>query len=104
MISEDLAAMRTHRNRIHYYRRLLEAQLTEPERQYVEMRLSEELCAFEDLKAAIFPLVFTISNPRTVQRCARAISLSYPVDNSGLTPDRPRQTAQTRKGHHEADP
>ncbi|WOH63681.1 hypothetical protein [Bradyrhizobium sp. BWA-3-5] len=63
MISENLAAMRTHRNRIHCYRRLLEAQLTKPERQYLETRLSEELCAFEDLKAAIFPLVFTISDP-----------------------------------------
>ncbi|WP_083519348.1 hypothetical protein [Bradyrhizobium jicamae] len=63
MISEDLAAMRTHRNRIHYYRRLLEAQLTEPEREYFETRLSEERCGFEDLKAAIFPLVFTMSDP-----------------------------------------
>lgn len=59
-INEDLAAMRDHRNRIHRYRRLLEAQPTGLERQYLEQRLSEERCAFDALMADSFPLVFRI--------------------------------------------
>ncbi|UWU75523.1 hypothetical protein N2603_36805 [Bradyrhizobium huanghuaihaiense] len=43
MISDQLAAMRTRRNRIHRYRHLLETNMTGLERQYLERRLSEEL-------------------------------------------------------------
>ncbi|MCP3380548.1 MULTISPECIES: hypothetical protein [unclassified Bradyrhizobium] len=59
-ISEDLAAMRSHRNRIHRYRGLLEGQPTDLERQYLEQRLSEERCAFDALVVGSFPLVFRI--------------------------------------------
>ncbi|WP_082908193.1 hypothetical protein [Bradyrhizobium neotropicale] len=59
-ISDELAALRSHRNQIHRYRRLLKSQLAEYERQYFERRLSEERHAFEALAAAAFPLAFEI--------------------------------------------
>jgi hypothetical protein len=63
MISEKLAALRSHRNRIHRYRRLLETQLTELEREYIERRLSEEHRALEALMGSTFPLVFKVPDP-----------------------------------------
>ncbi|WP_082885040.1 hypothetical protein [Bradyrhizobium stylosanthis] len=60
MMNEDFAAMRTHRNRIHRYRRLLKAKPNGPERQYIERRLREERCAFDALMTCSLPLVFEI--------------------------------------------
>jgi hypothetical protein len=42
MTEESLARLRTHRNNIDRYRRLLETKLTGFERQFIEKRLSEE--------------------------------------------------------------
>ena len=39
MLEEDLARLRAHRRNIHRYRRLLETQLSELEREYVSRRL-----------------------------------------------------------------
>ena len=58
MIDEKLARLRTHRNNIDRYRRLLKTRLTELERQYIEARLSEEQSALEKLAASTFPLAF----------------------------------------------
>ena len=58
MIDEKLAMLRTHRNNIRRYDRLLETRLTEFERQYIEKRLSEERSAMERLAASTFPLSF----------------------------------------------
>jgi hypothetical protein len=63
MLSEKLATLRTHRNRIFRYRRLLKTQLTELERDYIERRLSEERCALEALAGSTFPLVLKAPNP-----------------------------------------
>jgi hypothetical protein len=49
MIDEKFALLRTHRNNISRYRRLLKTELTEFERQFIERRLSEERCAMEHL-------------------------------------------------------
>ncbi|MHC2241474.1 hypothetical protein ACVJH7_000781 [Bradyrhizobium elkanii] len=56
MTGEDFALLRTHRNNIHRYRRLLETPLSALERQYLERRLSEEQTAIEILSRSIFPL------------------------------------------------
>jgi len=56
MIDEKLARLRTHRNNISRYRRLLKTQLTDCERQFIERRLSEERSAMERLAASTFPL------------------------------------------------
>jgi len=58
MIDEKFALLRTHRNNIARYRRLLETKLTEYERQYIERRMSEENTAMEKLAASTFPIAF----------------------------------------------
>lgn len=55
MIDEDLARIRTHRNNIARYWRLLRADLTDLERTSLERRLSEERAALSALAAATFP-------------------------------------------------
>ena len=60
MIDEKFALLRTHRNNIARYRRLLQTKLTEYERQFIERRMSEEWTAMEKLAASTFPLVFQI--------------------------------------------
>jgi len=60
MLDERFARLRTHRNNIVRYRRLLKTKLTEYERQFIERRLSEERSAEENLVASTFPLAFKI--------------------------------------------
>ena len=60
MIDEKFALLRTHRNNIARYRRLLETKLTEYERQFIERRMSEERSAMEQLAASTFPLALKI--------------------------------------------
>jgi hypothetical protein len=58
MIDEAFALLRTHRNNIDRYRRLLKTELTELERRFIETRLSEERAAMENVAASTFPLTF----------------------------------------------
>jgi hypothetical protein len=60
MIDEQLARLRTHRNSINRYRRLLKTKLTDLERQFIERRLSEEQSDFERLAESVFPISFDI--------------------------------------------
>ena len=64
MIDEKLAILRTHRNNISRYRRLLKTNLTELEREYLERRLSEEHLALERLSGSTFPIV--LKDPRAL--------------------------------------
>ena len=61
MTDETFALLRTHRNNINRYRRLLKTELTELERQFIEKRLAEEQFAMEQLSAFTFPLAFRIA-------------------------------------------
>ena len=61
MIDEHFARLRTHRNNITRYRRLLKTQLTELERDFIEKRLSEEQTAFDALTATAFPQNWQLS-------------------------------------------
>jgi hypothetical protein len=54
MIDERIARLRTHRNNIDRYLRLLQTTLTEIERRYLEGRLTEERSALELLSASSF--------------------------------------------------
>jgi hypothetical protein len=56
MTDEKFARLRTHRNNISRYRRLLKTKLTE----FVERRLSEERSVMERLASSTFPLNFGI--------------------------------------------
>jgi hypothetical protein len=58
MIDEKLARLRTHRNNISRYRRLLKTQLTDCERQFIERRLFEEQSAMEGVAATPFAPAF----------------------------------------------
>jgi hypothetical protein len=49
MIDEKFARLRTYRNNINRYRRLLKTELSELERQFIERRLNEEKSAMESL-------------------------------------------------------
>jgi hypothetical protein len=55
MLDRDLARIRTHRNNIHRYRRLLGTKLSDVERQFIERRLSEEQSALQALAAENLP-------------------------------------------------
>jgi hypothetical protein len=58
MIDEKLARLRTHRNNIGRYNRLLKTELTDLERRFIEKRVSEERMAMEALTASNFPIAF----------------------------------------------
>ena len=62
MLDAQFARLRTHRNNIAHYRRLLMTNLTDLERQFIERRLSEEQSKFELLRADTFPLAFKVQN------------------------------------------
>ena len=63
MIDEKLARLRTHRNRISRYNRLLKTNLTELERRFIETRVAEERSAMESLVGATFPMRFPCALP-----------------------------------------
>ena len=71
MIDEKLARLRNHRNSISRYNRLLQTDLTELERRFIEKRVSEERRAMEALAAATFPIRFPCALP--------AIEASHPA-------------------------
>ena len=48
-MDEKFARLRTYRNNVDRYRRLLKTQLSEIERQFIERRLNEEKSAMESL-------------------------------------------------------
>ena len=60
MLDERFARLRTHRNNIVRYRRLLKTKLTDYERQFVERRLSEERSAMETVVASALTLSFKL--------------------------------------------
>jgi hypothetical protein len=60
MLDRDLARIRTHRNNIHRYRRLLGTKLSDVERQFIERRLSEEQTALQALAAENFLVDFSL--------------------------------------------
>jgi hypothetical protein len=62
-MDEQLARLRTHRNNIGHYRRLLQTKLSDLERQFVERRLSDEQSKYEGLSKATFPIVFKLPKP-----------------------------------------
>lgn len=71
MIDDKLARIRSTVNNIRRYRRLLETQLTETERQFIERRLSEERAALQNLQAETFPVTFRLSQAGAESPSAR---------------------------------
>jgi hypothetical protein len=56
MLDENLARIRTHRNNIHRYRKLLKTKLSDLEREFVEKRMADEQTALDALVAETFPV------------------------------------------------
>jgi hypothetical protein len=63
MMDQKLARLRTHRDNVNRYQRLLKTTLTDFEREFIERRLAEEQSAFEALAAGTFPLTFHMATP-----------------------------------------
>ncbi|WP_050423575.1 hypothetical protein [Bradyrhizobium tropiciagri] len=74
MFDQDLARIRTHRNNIHRYRRLLKTRLSDLERRFIERRLSEEQAAVEALVSETFPVAFTLPKDPSATSRAEASS------------------------------
>ncbi|AMA61482.1 hypothetical protein BCCGELA001_26285 [Bradyrhizobium sp. CCGE-LA001] len=66
MLDENLARIRVHRDNIRRYRNLLETQLSELERQFIERRISEEKSALEALTSEVFPIALTLPLSRRI--------------------------------------
>jgi hypothetical protein len=64
MLDRDLARIRTHRNNIHRYRRLLGTKVSDVERQLIERRLSEEQTALTGTGRRKFPRRIYAENRR----------------------------------------
>lgn len=60
LLDENLARLRTQRNNIYRYRRLLATELSDLERAYIEQRLSEEKAALSGLCEITFPFTLPI--------------------------------------------
>jgi hypothetical protein len=61
MFEESLARIRTHRNNIHRYRRLLRTELSDLERDFIDRRIAEEEAALDALVAETFPVTFPLA-------------------------------------------
>jgi hypothetical protein len=62
--------LRARRNNVRRYRRLLQTELTELERRYIERRLNEEKSAMESLTSS----TVSLQNPRTDQISAHSLA------------------------------
>jgi hypothetical protein len=60
MFEQNLARIRTHRNNIHRYRRLLLTDLSDLERDFIDRRMAEEQAALDALVAETFPVTFPL--------------------------------------------
>ena len=60
MFDENLARIRTHRNNIHRYRRLLRTELSDLERGFIDRRMADEQAALDALVAETFPVTFPL--------------------------------------------
>ena len=53
--------IRTHRNNIYRYRRLLRAELSDLDRDFIDKRMAREQAALEALVAETFPVTFSLA-------------------------------------------
>src|ERR1700754_5071150 len=60
MFEQNLARIRTHRNNIHRYRRLLQTELSDLERDFIDRRMAGEQAARGARVAATFPVTFPL--------------------------------------------
>jgi hypothetical protein len=90
MIDENWDRLLARRNNVRRYRRLLQTELTELERRYIERRLNEEKSAMESLTSSTAPF----QNPRTDSQIS-ARSLAAEKNPAGVNR---RAVSFTRSG------
>jgi hypothetical protein len=56
MFEQNLTRIRSHRNNIHRYRRLLRTELSDLERDFIDRRMADEQAALDALVAETFPV------------------------------------------------
>ena len=61
MFEQNLARIRTHRNNIHRYCRLLWTELSDLERDFIDRRMVDEQAALDALVAETFPVTFPLA-------------------------------------------
>ncbi len=61
MFEENLARIRTRRNNIHRYRRLLRTELSDLERDFIGRRMADEQASLDALVAETFPMTFPLA-------------------------------------------
>jgi hypothetical protein len=61
MFEQNLARIRTHRNNIHHYRRLLRTELSDLERNFIDRRMADEQAALDALVAETFPVTLPLA-------------------------------------------
>ena len=61
MFEQNLARIRTHRNNIYRYRRLLRTELSDLERDFIDKRMAREQAALEAMVAETFPVTFPLA-------------------------------------------
>jgi hypothetical protein len=61
MFEQNLARIRTHRNNIYRYRRLLRTELSDLERDFIDKRMAREQAALEALVSETFPVTFPLA-------------------------------------------
>ena len=60
MFEQNLARIRTPRNNIHRYRRLLRTELSDLERDFIDRRMADEQASLDALVAETFPVTFPL--------------------------------------------
>lgn len=66
-LDQGVARLRTHRNNIDRYRRLLKTKLSEVERQYLEARLFEEQSALDTLRKSLPDVTHQVQRAQRVR-------------------------------------
>jgi hypothetical protein len=61
MFEQNLARIRTHRNNIYRYRRLLRTELSDIERDFIDKRMAREQAALEAVVAETFTVTFPLA-------------------------------------------
>jgi len=74
MFEQNLARIRTHRNNIRRYRRLLRAELSDLERDFIDRRIAGEQAALNALVAETFPVTFPLPKDSSSASSSMAVA------------------------------
>ena len=74
MFEQNLARIRTHRNNIRRYRRLLRAELSDLERDFIDRRIAGEQAALNAMVAETFPVTFPLPKDSSSASSSMAVA------------------------------